>query len=708
MVQPSVNRIGQHFGQYELIEFLGRGGFADVFLGRSIKLSQQLVAVKVLHKLMIVDKSQQFKKEANTILSLYHPHIIRFFAYDVYENPTLQTRTSYPYIVMDYAPNGSLRQKHPRGTSLPPATIVSYIKQIADALQYAHGNQVMHLDVKPENILINAQDKLLLGDFGLATLVSEQEKISDIQGTLSYMAPEQIKGRPDKASDQYALSIMVYEWLCGKLPFTGQSVEDLMNKQLNALPPSLRVQNAAISPEVETVVMKALSKEVRDRYTSVIQFAEALEEAVNRPNTGTNLPPQGKAPNSRNLPIPAIAGTRIQSGPLHEPQQMPSLSPILLNPAPVQPIGNLPEPQAGIMPSNSQSKTIAQPSAAPLQPTLLPTNQNAPAAPQQASPFQTGVPPNKQPVAATPPPTASPLPTLLSTNQAAAAAPQQAVMPPVHPGGAIPQQASPFQAGPPPINPAGAVPGTQQQASPFFAGPPPNQVGSIPGTQQQGTPFQAGPPPNQAGPIPGTQQQGIPFQGGSPPIVPVGPLPGLQIGPLAGYVDSMTFVSPSTPSMHPYSPELVSLADDSPSLSFENIITYGFTHFVKPIPRRRGELSLFLIAGIVTNALGSIFIGLSFTRTMPSHGNEIAWGAFIISVVCSIIPLFLFNATGNRYLKFALSFWFAIFWWFAGGALAIVIGAGTVIGFLPDANIMPIFFFLGSLCLHLILTFKRK
>src|SRR5260370_2356465 len=119
---------------------------------------------------------------------------------------------------MEYAPRGSLRQRHPPGTPLQPETILPYIQQVASALQFAHSQHLIHRDVKPENMLLGPQDQVLLSDFGLAMLMpqtvenSTQKIFDSFVGTTSYLAPEQLQGKPQPVSDQYALAIVVYEW----------------------------------------------------------------------------------------------------------------------------------------------------------------------------------------------------------------------------------------------------------------------------------------------------------------------------------------------------------------------------------------------------------------------------------------------------------------------------------------------------------------
>src|SRR5260370_18789925 len=165
---------------------------------------------------------------------------------------------------------------------MPLRQIVSYVKQVAAALQYAHEQKFMHRDVKPENMLLGRQQEVLLSDFGIATIVHSTSSLSasaqGTSGTLAYMAPEQIEGHPRPASDQYALAVVVYEWLCGSRPFEG-SLTEVMVQHLTMPPPPLREQVATIPAEVKQGVLHALAKDPKERCASVHDFAEALEQA---------------------------------------------------------------------------------------------------------------------------------------------------------------------------------------------------------------------------------------------------------------------------------------------------------------------------------------------------------------------------------------------------------------------------------------------
>ena len=266
------DRVGQQLGNYRLVRLLGRGGFAEVYLGQHLRLNMQ-AAIKVLHtQLADAVDIQNFHREAQTIASLIHPHIVRILDFDV--------KDGIPFLVMDYAPNGSLRRQHPKGVPLPLPIIVSYVKQVADALQYAHDQKLIHRDVKPENMLLGRRNEVLLSDFGTTIIAqsSRYQGAQDLVGTIAYMAPEQIQAHPRPASDQYALGVVVYEWLCGEYPFQG-SLSEIAAKHTMMPPPSLRGKVPTLSSELEQVVMAALAKDPRQRFASVQGFAAVLEQA---------------------------------------------------------------------------------------------------------------------------------------------------------------------------------------------------------------------------------------------------------------------------------------------------------------------------------------------------------------------------------------------------------------------------------------------
>lgn len=274
----------RQFGNYRLVELLGYGGFAEVYLGEHIYMGTQ-AAVKVLTAKLTPEEIEHFRNEARTIFGLEHPNIVRVLDYGLNGN--------IPYIVMSYAPNGSLRKRHPRGTRVPLPTVVEYVKQIASALQYAHDHNIIHRDIKPDNILVGLRGELLIGDFGIAVISktgrSSLQSSYNIGGTPYYMAPEAFRGKPEKASDQYSLGIMVYEWLCGQLPFTeGDSIQIGYQHNYEAVP-SLYNQASGISSVVERAVIQSLTKNPKERFDNAQTFARSLETAAKKPLIGTTL-----------------------------------------------------------------------------------------------------------------------------------------------------------------------------------------------------------------------------------------------------------------------------------------------------------------------------------------------------------------------------------------------------------------------------------
>lgn len=266
----------QQLGNYLLARLLGEGGFANVYLGEHIYLHTH-AALKVVRMRLSEEHSKRFLTEARIIAHLDHPNIVKIHDFGIHEET--------PFLVMSYAPYGSVRALCKPGHPLPAEKIITYSTNVAEALQHAHAHGVVHRDVKPENMLLGARDELLLSDFGIAVFAREnQSRPRDIAGTVAYMAPEQLQGYPCPASDQYALGIVIYEWLSGTLPFTGSST-GIAVQHVMAAPPSLRKLCPEITPRVEKTIFKALAKDPRERFPSVLDFVTALKDALESQQT---------------------------------------------------------------------------------------------------------------------------------------------------------------------------------------------------------------------------------------------------------------------------------------------------------------------------------------------------------------------------------------------------------------------------------------
>lgn len=267
----------RRLGAYELIRQLGEGGMAQVYLARDVRLGRE-VAVKVLDQHLAAQTGfrERFLREARVAAKLDHPNIVPLF--DFGEAEYLW------YLVMPYVSGGSL-QDVLRRAPLSVGEVVTYGTQIADALEYAHGLHVVHRDVKPANMLIHADGRVMLSDFGLAKILDKSSRSAAPRahpdaGTPEYMAPEQIEGRTDERSDIYGLGVVLYLLLTGHLPFTGSTSGVVMEGHLYRLPEQPRTLNPAVTPAVQNVVLRALAKHPDDRYQRASDLGAALLGAL--------------------------------------------------------------------------------------------------------------------------------------------------------------------------------------------------------------------------------------------------------------------------------------------------------------------------------------------------------------------------------------------------------------------------------------------
>jgi serine/threonine protein kinase len=299
----------QQFGKYQLVRMLWQSDLADVYLGRHIEL-QTPVAIKRFHGRFVAEVAEDFQRQYSALARLQHPHILSILDYGIADETA--------FVITAYVPNGSLRLHHPKNTSVAPLKVLNYVQQMSEALAYVHDQGLVHRDMKPQNILVDEQEHLLLADFGTVvesySLHPGRSYLREFEGTVPYAAPEQLQGKPRRKSDQYALAIMAYEWLCGTWPFTG-TFHEVVHQHLFVKPPPLAEKGYTCPPNIERVIFKALEKDPAQRFGTIRQFADELEWAFKvaqakgliEPALSTQpLTPQSRATINPDTPLPDI------------------------------------------------------------------------------------------------------------------------------------------------------------------------------------------------------------------------------------------------------------------------------------------------------------------------------------------------------------------------------------------------------------------
>jgi serine/threonine protein kinase len=270
------NLTGQSLGRYHILEQLGEGGMATVYKAYDTRLERN-VAVKVIRvdqfaPTLLENILKRFDGEAKVVASLIHPNIVGVIDYGEFEGS--------PYMVMPYLPGGTLVQR--LGQPLPWQEAIKLVLPIAEALDYAHNQNIIHRDVKPSNILLTQRGQPMLTDFGIAKIL-EREAAQNLTGTgmgigtPEYMAPEQWTGKACLQSDLYSLGVVLYELVTGKKPFTADTPAAIMLKQANDPLPRPRQFVSKLPEAFEKVLFKALAKKPEDRYQNMSEFVVALE-----------------------------------------------------------------------------------------------------------------------------------------------------------------------------------------------------------------------------------------------------------------------------------------------------------------------------------------------------------------------------------------------------------------------------------------------
>jgi eukaryotic-like serine/threonine-protein kinase len=293
-------------GRYELREIIGRGGMGTVYRATDLVLDRT-VAVKVLPAALAEEDSRhivRFQREARAAASLAHPSVVAI--YDSGEDE--DTR----FIVMECVAGRSLSQVLRADAPLPPARAATIGAGVADALAAAHAAGIVHRDVKPGNVMLQADDAVKVLDFGLARSLggSALTQTAAVLGTAHYMAPEQALGHPaDERSDIYSLGCVLYALLTGRPPFTGEAAAAILHQHVNSDPPPPSALNPGVSKELEETVMQMLAKSPAARPRTATQVRDRLTALAAAPRAAAGLPPTAVA--ARTERVQPTAATRV-------------------------------------------------------------------------------------------------------------------------------------------------------------------------------------------------------------------------------------------------------------------------------------------------------------------------------------------------------------------------------------------------------------
>src|SRR5579863_7405289 len=266
---------GDQLDHYRIEGLVARSGMASIFRGTDLRDGRQ-VAIKIPHPEVEGDPAlyDRFQREAEIGKSLDHPGVMKVFSDD---------NRSRVYMVMEWVDGRLLRKILDEERKLPPDGAVHLTLRILDALEYIHSKGVVHRDLKPDNVMVDASDNIKLIDFGIAANAKSRRltfaNFSKTMGTPDYISPEQVKGkRGDARSDLYALGVMLYEMLTGKVPFTGENAFLIMNDRLlnNPLPP--REIDPTITPQLQEIIYRAMERNPKRRYASAHEFAKDLQQ----------------------------------------------------------------------------------------------------------------------------------------------------------------------------------------------------------------------------------------------------------------------------------------------------------------------------------------------------------------------------------------------------------------------------------------------
>lgn len=305
---------GQSLGGYQLEEEIGHGSMGVVYRGKQIALGRE-VAIKVLPKTLARDASYvaRFIREAQIIAGLNHPNIVQI--YDAGQ------QNKHLYFVMEYIQGPTLSSLLHLDGTIAQHMAAEYAAQIADALDAAyHERNVIHRDVKPENLMLNRWGKIKVMDFGLARATGHQKitVAKTLVGSIYYASPEQIWGETlDNRSDIYALGVVLYEMVTGQRPFTGRSMPELTQAIIQGNPQPPSAHNSALAPELEYIILKALALHRERRYEDASLMAQELRRLNLQPASPSEM-------SNTSIPgLPSLTRRPGQNRPTMQPPKRP-------------------------------------------------------------------------------------------------------------------------------------------------------------------------------------------------------------------------------------------------------------------------------------------------------------------------------------------------------------------------------------------------
>ncbi len=299
-------------GRYRVKHRLGSGGMADVFCAEDLQLGRK-VALKLLHPRFAEDEEfvERFRREASSAAGLQHQNVV-----SVYDRGEVDGTS---YIAMEYVDGRTLKAIVQEEGPLAPVRAIDLVVQVLRAVRFAHKRGVIHRDLKPHNVMVDAEDRAKVTDFGIAKAgPSDMTQTGSVMGTAQYLSPEQAQGLPvSVGSDLYSVGVMLFELLTARVPFDGDSAVAIALKQVSEPPPAPSAVVPGIPPELDAVVLRALEKEPGRRFADADAFIAALEDVRRRLAAGS-----GAAAHARSVAAPAAAlagGVMGPAGPPTDP-----------------------------------------------------------------------------------------------------------------------------------------------------------------------------------------------------------------------------------------------------------------------------------------------------------------------------------------------------------------------------------------------------